>query len=530
MGSNFSVAVTLLISSLLSASAFADDFMRLIPSTRWVTLGSPWHPSSYDECNALSDAFAMEIEDIRAQHSKCLRGEPSQAEEGGTCSNARCQALHTAMNAATKRSSSEVTICREKVNEYLTKKREEAARLKKLAQETEREQQEKARKDANEKAKRETDKLKVERERKDRDEKKEIEQRDRDTRAAAKQKEVAIREARERTERDKRDKERQASIAKPERNTAKIQRDSKPTGSSRKLNYEYEIALLHAEMNLEKHDRANQEQSTYLQLVEQLRDSKEKGDALAELAANPFEKSAEALSEHVPSILVDKALDIAAPIGREKHDPRYEALAEGVDQARGKMLESNPFAEKISGLAMEGVQKIHREVLGQLDEVGEQVEQLGRGDGAPPRSSTSTYLPVPTAGTNAGTTRLQSETGTSDINPFDSAQNASGQVAASSSTPRNTNLVLNRDTQRSYDDPDTGRKYTVPAGHSLYRDPVTAALSVVKETEVSRSEDDDKREGNSLKCSTVGKGLVLPECEKRRKMKNPFSKVSPEAR
>jgi hypothetical protein len=233
--------------------------------------------------------------------------------------------------------------------------------------------------------------------------------------------------------------------------------------------------------------------------------------------ANPFEKTQELVADAVANTLVDKGLDVAATIGPERKDSRYEATAAATDEARTKMLGNNPFAEKISGVAMEGVHKINRQVLGQIDELGKQIDSVGKADAGATTRPPSTYVPParPTGAPGGSQTPRE--------NPFKRAT-GSDQVAlaAPGPTPR-PGPPANRGAAVTYDDPQSGRSYTIPSGRSLYRDPGTGEMSVVDDSGIRESGNDDRVLNGQLQCSKSGKGRVIPECEKRRKKQNPFA-------
>lgn len=489
----------LLVLLNVCSPALARDFTSLIPSSRWIILSSPFWPTSYEECNNLAQEFTQELDKLNAQHEECLQGTLSEPTGSAGCSKVSCQALHTARDLAGKKSSQEVAICRGKVSEHLAKQREEAQRRAQAAIEEERLEREHAREDAERKAEREADDLKDARDRKEKDAKTEQDRKERDARDEADKRERDARRSRERAEQDQKEKERQAAEDKAERViSARAQRES---------------AVVRAREADAKRQSDAAEQLTYLELVNQLKVAKDAAVTALEFAANPFDKGSEMLVDAVASKLVEKGLDIAAPIGPEKKDPRYEGIANAVDEARQQMRKTNPFAEKISGLALEGVQKIHRQVLGQVDELGKQVEQFGQDDVARSNGNVSTYRPP-----------MPSSSGSSAIreNPF-APGFGSNQVALSNGNVQEGSNPFDVETTTiAYHDPDTGRQYSIPSGHTLYRDPSSGELAVVAENKVQRTADDDQLVTGELRCSASGKGLVLSKCEKQRKTKNPF--------
>jgi len=209
-------------------------------------------------------------------------------------------------------------------------------------------------------------------------------------------------------------------------------------------------------------------------------------------------------AERLSSGPVDKGLDLAAPMGREKQDPTYDSIAATTDKARSIALRTNPFAEKISGLAMEGVHKIHRQTLEQLDAV---VQQLATID-TPASAASAVIRPSPPS-------------------PVPLTRNAdnplSGAAAAPPAPPTVVAARENTFAQDSirYDDAATGRSYDVPTGRTLYRHQDSGDLMVMEEARVVQRSDDDRMVNGRPVCSAHGKGRVLPECERRRA--NPFA-------
>ena len=504
-------ALLFLFALLTAVSVQARDLMSLIPSTRWIMLNSPFRPTSHEECNKFAQEFAEVVAQLNAQHEECLQGTPSEPSGSEGCSKVSCQALHSARDAATKKSSREAGECRDEVSQHLAKKREEETRRQQAADKS-------AREDAEQATKNKAERLEDERDRKDQDAQKES---DRKARESADSRDRATRDVRERAEHDKLEKERQAALAKAERESAdRAKRDTALAGASARRETELKIARDREEAA--KLERDRQEQSVYLELVEKLRGAKEKVETAVEFAANPFEKGAAMLSDGIASALVDKGLDIAAPIGPEKKDPRYEAIAEGVDGVRGKGLENNPFADKISGLAMEGIHKINRQLLGQVDELGKQVEGIAQ-DGAQTSRSPPTYRPPPPTVTSTSAARREAPSSPVDRNPFEPQSETDRVALANPSSRGRVNPFENETTSPTYDDPDTGRQYSIPAGHTMYRNPSTGELSVMEENRVEQSTDADRVVDGQIRCSPSGKGRMIVDCEKRRKLKNPFA-------
>lgn len=524
--------VLALVSLLQWTPANARDVLSLFPSTRYLILSSPWRPTSNDECSALQQEFSAEVSGLTGQHQACLADTPADPNEGGSCSKASCQALHSAMDSASRKSSAETSLCRQRVGEYLAAQRQEAEQRRKTAEAAEREAKDREREDAARKAKTEADRQKDDKSRRDRDAERDRDRKAQEARDQRDRQEADARQTKDKAEREaarvKADKESadRASADKEARNQARAAQDAADQArreSERALaQARYEAELAHVRETAAKVERENKEQALYLDLVIKLKDGKDKVSMTKEFIENPFKKAAEMAGDAVVGKLVDKGLDLAAPIGPEKEDSRYEAVAAGVDAARGTALGGSPAADKISGAALEGINKINRQVLGQLDDLGKQMDQIGKGETRSAGTTPSTYSPSPPPRTSGGEVvrpRAAAET----PNPFRRETNNDRVAAASPEGMPTVNPFVKRGGGSTYDDPDTGRTYSIPSGHILYRNPGTGALSVVEDAQVRRSSDDDWMEDGQPRCSASGKGRVLAECEKRRKTKNPFA-------
>jgi hypothetical protein len=211
-------------------------------------------------------------------------------------------------------------------------------------------------------------------------------------------------------------------------------------------------------------------------------------------------------------------LDLAAPIGPEELDARYEAVVAVTDEARSRMLSQNPFAEKLSGLAMEGIHKLHRQLLGQVDELGNAIEDFGKEDVRPPTSQSQVLRSTTPAVTGAEAPEPKAAPLGAD-NPFTS-RSLDGDGQTTSPLPLQPQAAS--DTDAIYADSRSGTTYRIPSGHALYRSPATGRLAVMPEAEIPSSAEDDRVENGQVRCSRSGTGRVLPECEKRRRRENPF--------
>ncbi len=514
------VALCLMAVTWITPTA-AQDFLNALPSTRYLILSSPWRPTSYDECTALQQEFSAEINRLNAQHEACLQGAPSDdSNTGGSCSKAICQAVHSARDGATRKSGEETSTCRKRVGEYVAEQRQEEDKRRKAAEAAERDARQREREDADRKAKREAERQKDERDRRDKDATSDRERRESEARAERDRRDRDARdgaERRDRAERDRQDREKEAAKAKSEQEAAERNRRESDARILSQIRREAEVAQAVARAEEAKRERDKQEQSLYLDLLVQLKQGKDEAVTAKEFLANPFRKAKELAADAVASKLMEKGLDIASPIGPERQDSRYEATAAATDEARSKVLGNNPFAEKISGVAMEGIHKINRQVLGQVDELGKQMDSVAKTDTRAPSRPSSTYVsPSRAAGSPGGSQTLGD-------NPF-KRSTANDQLALATQGQSASSPSSTRATAATYDDPQSGRSYTIQSGQSLYRNPGTGEMSVIDDSGIRDSNNDDRMVNGQPQCSTSGKGRVLPECEKRRKKKNPFAK------
>src|SRR4051812_47965528 len=121
----------LTVLALTSSRAAEAGFGDLVPSTRWLTLGSPYAPKSYAECDDLRQSFQEETSGLSAQHDACLQGAPQEPAGSAGCTKLSCQALHTARDSARRRADEQTGLCRQRVGEYLAEQRAEEQRQRK---------------------------------------------------------------------------------------------------------------------------------------------------------------------------------------------------------------------------------------------------------------------------------------------------------------------------------------------------------------------------------------------------------------
>lgn len=470
--------------AILSAPSpgLAADYLSLLPSTRWISLSSPLFPTDPAECNALQREFAEETARLSEQHYICLEQAPSEEPGAGGCSKQSCEPLHTMRERAQKKSSAELSTCRERVNEHLAKAREQARRRQQAEAEAEREERERrARRDRDEaeRNRRESDRAQRDQARKDRDAQRERERIEEERRNAAERE----REARARADREAADRSR--------------------------WRREAELAASQAREAEARRERDAKAQNLYLDLVSKLKETKDTLSTAIDFARNPFAKTLEMASDRLNESLLDAAIDTHAHIGPEKSDPRYDAIAAATGEARSFALGGNPFAEKISGLAMSGVQKIHRETLGQLDAVAGQIENFGSESAAV--SSAPAPLPpsTPSRASDGGNPFARSATTTA--NDTDVSSPTVSGAGAPSTVGRPVDAA-------------TISHYEVPAGHTFYRAPGSTDLVIVQESQARPVAEDDRYVNGVLRCSRDGRGRVIAKCEERRRTANPFAR------
>lgn len=465
-----------------------------IASMRLIGLSSPWSPTSADECSALSQKFSEIIQQLNAEHDECLKDAPRDDHGGGTCSKVACQGLHTDRDNASRKASEEGRVCQERLRAYLEKKRQDEA-------------EERRRKEATEQREREAAQ---ERARLDREQAQKESQRkaDRDRR---KQEDKSAQDKRDREDRDRRDRDAKADADRREKEELANAEQRAQDARDNAARYEREarMAELRAQAEAERSKKLKSDQLAYekeLQSLRDLRSVKDKVLTGIEFVNNPFEKGVEMLEdkakeelEGISHDLVSGTVDSTLP-GREKRDNNYDKAVDVVEKARSKALAGNPFAEKASGVAMEGVNKMHRKVLGHLDNATQAIEHFEQ-DAAPSAHAPAPLLRASPAPRGGG--------------------ESTGQTAATYSA---NNPFVTQARAATYYDPDTRQTLDVPTGYVLYRAPETNQLTVVSYAQVSASPaTGDRPELGEKGCGATGVGIVTPECEKKRRTKaNPF--------
>lgn len=460
-------SIWILGTTVLTCLAGQASSAPFIPSTRWILLGSPLFPTSHEECRALSQQFSEIIQQLSADHDACLQDAPKDDHASGGCSKASCQALHTARDEAQKKSLREAQTCSARVSAYLDEKRREAAEAERQRSTAQREAREE------------------------------------DTRRARRDQERAQDEARRKADEERRERERVSERDQRERDARNDEeRRARDLADARKRDeLEARLAVLREKQTAEQHQRSKVDRATYDRLAKELTTLKNAGNKIStaiEFAKNPFAAAAEKASNSLSSAVTGAAIDAMLP-GKEGSNSRYDAVAEVVDAARTRALSGNPFAEKISGAAMEGVRKIHGKLLGELDQAGADIKNFGREDASASRSKAPVVRAVPTSPSGGG-------------------------AAAPSISYSGRNLFAENPARGNYYDPDTRVTLEIPSGHVLYREPESRRLIVMNSEEVGTSAPvGDNPKLGEKGCSTTGVGIVTPVCEKKRRAKkNPF--------
>jgi hypothetical protein len=425
--------------ALTSGRSAEAAFGNVLPSTRWMIMGSPSAPEDYAECDSLREAFQAEISGLSAQHDSCLEGAPPDDAHGGSCTKLACQALHTARDAARRRSGEQQGICRQRVGEHLAEQREEERREREAAERAERAERERQQQEAEEAA----EQAKRERAEQQRAAEEAQEEREEAARAAQEEQERAVEEAQAAQEQAQRNEEATREQAEREEAAAREREEAAPAAetaeesSGDSLTDRMLVALIAQQQEAAARERAASARRAkeFFAKLGEAAEAEEIGtttrDAALELADNPFKKSLTEvvdgplgelggdLGRATDGKLLDKGLDVASRgPGRAEHDPAYDELAEGVDAARGQALGADPFAKESSGQALSGVQHMHRKALGATTELARQIDEVGR-DAPTGAAGSNPFRPSrPPASPSGGSAATEDDlTGGTD-NPF----------------------------------------------------------------------------------------------------------------
>jgi hypothetical protein len=484
----FLLALVLIAAPAAQRGAAAAEFISLIPSSRWLTLGSPWAPKSYDECNELRQSFGAEIELLSAQHDACLEGAPQEESGSAGCSKLSCQPLHSARDSARGRMSEQAALCSRRVAEHLADERAEEEQDRRRA---ERAQARRAEEESAQRA--------------------EQEQADRD-RLAQEETEAAERAARERDDavgRHRQDVDREREMTEHSERASDGQSPSPAWGALDQIEQTEQMA-----------------ESGILA-----------GRVAAELGSNPFEgaqaEAAIELGARADATMLGEALDLATgDFGPAQSDPGLDRAHSAAERAHAEALGTNPFAKAISGLALSGVEHLQNKAIGETVGLTEQVASIGIN--APEtentRPATMQASPLP-----AGKDPAASQGRAADpANPFakpllttsrDEQQahaggGSRGRVATLeaddgvSGRRENPDNPFARRAQlmsSTYYDPISRATFSISPGSTLFRDGRSQTLKVIPMPSAER------RYGDGARCTADGLGIVTPACEAERR-------------
>lgn len=557
-------------SLLLASNAVARELLNLIPSSRWIVLRAPLSPRSYDECSELAQEFREATRRLSEQHLECLDGTP--ADEGGSgdsCSKVSCQLLHTTREKASRKADEEVRTCRQRVSDFLTKQREDLRQTQQVAGNAVRAARAIAKDEAREKSGLAAEQQTMTQSRQDKDVRNERDRMEREARDERIRQEQEVKARLERESKATAQRKRTTEKAKAEQlrkqvldevvgawrrgETATAQRESSPLERQQILNESIAqwvadgaiarnfggdvpfatladdaIGIL-GPSRADFHLQAESIEAYRIRAGHGILGPPEEAEELARERVgshescrdcsggrkDPFsfgghvkERALEWFGDQIGGQVVARALDLAMPIGVERSDPRYNAIAAITDEVRSHVLGRNPFAHAAAGLSVDGTHKVHRQVLGQLDAVGQQIDSFGKTDTG--KASSSVTAPSPgNIETAAGTVVA--------VGPLAGER----KVAPGGRTGVAVNVNTDARGPMRFVDSTTGRTFEVPMGQTLYRHPDSGILLVLEDWRVTQHGDEDRVVNGAAVCSTHGRGRILPECERRRA--NPFT-------
>jgi hypothetical protein len=241
-----------------------------------------------------------------------------------------------------------------------------------------------------------------------------------------------------------------------------------------------------------KHEKVEKEQSLYDRLSKELRDDYTQIKQTKDIAAadNPFLKAVEIVERRTAGGALDIAVGQAIP-GLSGHDTTMDNTTFASNEIRSLALASNPFAKIISRIAADGVTAAGNKILGNADQVANDIRNFSID--TPNPFSTSQSKSLLTSSPSTGSASSNSSYA-STSNPFDGAVQPT-----------------------TYVDPATHASYEIPVGDILYRDPNTQQLSVINPAQLSNpSISGDDPTAGTQGCTTTGLGVVTPACEAQR--------------
>ena len=230
----------------------------------------------------------------------------------------------------------------------------------------------------------------------------------------------------------------------------------------------------------------------------------------------------------------------------EQGQSDYRFIQERTKEFNSLGVHDNPFAEAVSGAALDEIGRQHATTLGKLDRLGEQIQDFTPGElpkSNPFGPATSAIRPLPSAPDAATAPR------TVDIDTPSTASTSPRQTVTveqeTSAIPNSPASPVTRvnpwasdvreatpasrpshgtaPSPRTYVDPETKTEFVIPAGHVLYRDPTTRKLRVVRRGTLEQiPPSSDRPEAGAGGCGATGLGIITPECERKRQQ-NPFA-------
>lgn len=460
------VAVLLAIAILPLDGAVAGSYYA---SSSYLLLSSPLQPRRQEDCQALSQQFSEAHTQAALAHNECLAKASDEGyvgvESTGTCSKRACQHLHNVTDEILERSTEEARVCQDRLSRYQEQeRREEQARRK---QEQER-QARAAQRDA---------------ERNERSAQRAARQAEREAEKLAEQQRREQKEAQRQTGREEQAAS-QAAAGTPVRVTvspppAKAQKPQKPSSSGK---------------------GREQEESDYWALVKNAKETADAGRLAVKAIKNPFDTAVGYAANKMNEALLQEGISAATGLP-EHQDAGYAGVTAIVDEGRNHVPSTNPFAKQVSSLSLSAVKQVHQGALGEMEQVGKQIEAFE----PQPAASGSLFAPSP----YPAAARLGNEEPITGI--VSDGAGPTGQARSGA------NPFARAGAETRYTDTGSNASYRIPAGHTLYRDNSGGELRVVRLADVRpTAAAGDRPSAGEQGCSDDGVGVVTPECERKR--------------
>ncbi len=246
----------------------------------------------------------------------------------------------------------------------------------------------------------------------------------------------------------------------------------------------------------------------------------------------------------------DRAYDAALGSTRETlrgsappSHPEYDAYHNTAKNYADKVTR-NEGVKVIQDSMLDELKSRNNQTLSQIDDLDRQIAELnqsmvsGRGSQVSPQTGTlrvpsgasddratqpnpwaASGLPATTTASTGNSPSRQSSrnVSTGAANPWadDAGSSGDGSTKIATAAPSNPwadNPSTNSKTT-SYTDPHSGTTYSIKPGYTLYRDPTTKKLTVVKVSAAKQSGD----AVDGVSCSYDGLGVVTPACEQKRR-------------